>query len=202
MLSIPHATCPPCQPAGRRPEPPPLLRLRQGYLTLECPKISPSTVRLWPRDLAPPWQPAPPAPGRGGGARWHEYAGRDRVRGRNFIWYLFSFLFSCPGSMQFILARATNPDEPPFDLRIYPSVAVFCCCGGAVAARRRPQPWRPRVRGSGFQSCHQRTPSVHGAQEAVTLRAGAVRELERVDDDCSGGPDGRVGQPSSHIQTA
>jgi len=47
--------------------------------------------------------------------------------------------------MRFILAGTTNPDELSFGLRIYPSVAVFCCCGGAVAAARRPR--RPRVRG-------------------------------------------------------
>ena len=52
--------------------------------------------------------------------------------------------WSYPGSMRFILAGATNPDELSIELRIYPSIAVFCCCGGAVAARR---PRRPHVRG-------------------------------------------------------
>ena len=75
-----------------------------------------------------------------------EHAGRDRVRGRVFIRYLFVVFWIYPRSMRFILAGATNPDELSFGLRIYPPVAVFCCCGGAVAEARRPR--RPRVRGS------------------------------------------------------
>ena len=63
-----------------------------------------------------------------------------------FLSALFFVVFWIyPRSMRFILAGATNPDELSFGLRIYPSVAVFCCCGGAVAAARRPR--RPRVRG-------------------------------------------------------
>ena len=59
------------------------------------------------------------------------------MRGRTLIWSIFVIFLSYPGSMRFILARATNPGELSFDLRIYPSVAAFCCCcGGAVAARR------------------------------------------------------------------
>jgi hypothetical protein len=67
------------------------------------------------------------------------------ARVREFLSGLFFVVFwSYPGPMRFILAGATNPDELSFGLRIYPSVAVFCCCGGAVAARRLR---RPRVRG-------------------------------------------------------
>ena len=67
-----------------------------------------------------------------------EHAGRDRVREGVFIRSLFVAFWSYPGSMRFILAGATNPDEPSFGLRIYPSVAVFMFLwrrgGGAAAA--------------------------------------------------------------------
>ena len=77
-------------------------------------------------------------------------AGRSMPGGTACVGKLLSGLFclfvfwSYPGSMRFILAGATNPDELSFGLRIYPSVAVFCCCCGTMAARR---PRRPRVRG-------------------------------------------------------
>ena len=62
---------------------------------------------------------------------------------------LFPLFFgSYPGSMRFILAGATNPGELSFDLRIYPSVTVFCCCGlwrrgggAAAAAAARARRW-------------------------------------------------------------
>ena len=62
---------------------------------------------------------------------------------REFLSCLFFVVFGFILVLCDILAGVTNPDELSFDLRIYPSVAVFCCCGGAVAAARRPR--RPRV---------------------------------------------------------
>ena len=103
------------------------------------------------------WRRGCSAARRLGGARrgssaargWHGHAGRDRVRGRTFIWSLFSCCLDLSWFYAIYPGQGNKPGciiPRSSHLSARRRVLLLHMCGGAVAARR---PRRPRVRGSG-----------------------------------------------------